>query len=759
MNWRADYPVLIADSQAMGSIGVIRSLGRAGYPVHACSQKADALGLRSNYASRRTVCPRYDSKDFVSWLREYVREHDIRAIVPSEGMLLALRSSFDEFSGLFPLSRCADTVYAGMSKFDLFQSFQKDAELQIGIPPTMLIDDPDRILSLNELTGLGVPLYVKADAVYSKNDFNDSAVQRCDSAAGAHEIIRKFSRRYSRFLVQGHVQGHGVGAFFLIWNGELIAEFMHRRLHEVPHTGGVSSLRESWFHQEIRSDALKKITSLGWQGVAMMEYRWDPKTDRFYLMEMNGRFWGSIHLALYAGVDFPKLLVDAFHGRTQEIENEYRRNLYCRHTVPKEFEYVWSRLKDPRLSWKSKVSSCLEFVALSVNPLVYSDLSFPGDRKLYWAACEHFAADLFGKRSNKMNSARIKRSFLYGCKLLGLFGLARRMTSQGLRILCYHGFASGDACEFRPKLFINLDTFRTRLEFLRKQGYPVVTLKEALAALEQRKTKGSLTVITIDDGFFSVQRAWQKLRNYGFPATLYVTSYYCSKRLPIFRLVVQYLFWKTDRKSLSPSEYLPFPNTCPLSTAREKEQAAWKVIDFGEQRSSESERWTIISELSENLGIDSGQLVESRELSLLNPQEISKLANEGLDIQLHSHRHRELTDGSLVENEINDNRTVLEPLVGGPLRHFCYPSGIWSRSLWPMLTKLQIESATTCEAGLNFPDTPRLALHRFLDGENISQIEFEAEMAGFVELLRRARSALKNGWFGTDWGASRNATK
>jgi predicted ATP-grasp superfamily ATP-dependent carboligase len=394
MNWRGEYPALVPESQAMGSIGVIRSLGRAGYPVHACSERADALGFRSNYTTAQTVCPGYDSKDFVPWLRKYICEHNIRAIVASEGMLLALRSYYDEFSRLFPLSRCADTVYAGMSKFDLFRSLQENSGLQLRTPPTMLIDDPARIPPLNELTRLGLPLYVKADAVYARNCNSDSAVQRCDSAVAAQETVRKFSTEYSRLLVQGYVPGQGVGAFFLIWNGKLIAEFMHRRVHEVPHTGGVSSLRESWFHPAVRSDALKKMKSLNWEGVAMMEYRWHSETDSFYLMEMNGRFWGSIHLALYAGVDFPRLLLDAFHGKVQQLEDHYPRNLYCRYTVPKEFEYVWSRLKGRDLSWAAKVSSCIEFLKLGFNPLVYSDLWFPGDRKLYWEACKRFLRDL-----------------------------------------------------------------------------------------------------------------------------------------------------------------------------------------------------------------------------------------------------------------------------------------------------------------------------------------------------------------------------
>jgi len=64
-------------------------------------------------------------------------------------------------------------------------------------------------------------------------------------------------------------------------------------------------------------DALAKIKAMKWQGVGMMEYRWDPTTDQFYFLEMNGRFWGSLHLALFAGVDFPALLLDAFHAHRQ----------------------------------------------------------------------------------------------------------------------------------------------------------------------------------------------------------------------------------------------------------------------------------------------------------------------------------------------------------------------------------------------------------------------------------------------------------
>src|SRR4029450_2988279 len=95
--------------------------------------------------------------------------------------------------------------------------------------------------------------------------------------------------------------------------------------HQSPHRGGFGSLRTSWHHGEMAREAGEKLRARGeklaamdWQGAAMVEYRWDPTTDRFWCIELNARFRGSLHHALYAGVDFPRLLVDGFLGRPPE---------------------------------------------------------------------------------------------------------------------------------------------------------------------------------------------------------------------------------------------------------------------------------------------------------------------------------------------------------------------------------------------------------------------------------------------------------
>ena len=48
----------------------------------------------------------------------------------------------------------------------------------------------------------------------------------------------------------------------------------------------------------------KLLRAIGWEGQAMVEYRHDPDNDRYWLMEVNGRFWGSQPLAWHCGAHF-----------------------------------------------------------------------------------------------------------------------------------------------------------------------------------------------------------------------------------------------------------------------------------------------------------------------------------------------------------------------------------------------------------------------------------------------------------------------
>ncbi len=144
--------------------------------------------------------------------------------------------------------------------------------------------------------------------------------------------------------------------------------------------------------------------------------------------------------------------------------------------------------------------------------------------------------------------------------------------------------------------------------------------------------------------------------------------------------------------------------------------------------------------LAERLDVDYDRVVRERVFNLVTLEEIQEMAAAG--VQVHTHHHQFPNDEAVARRQLADNRALLEPLTGRRLEHFCYPSGYWSARHWPWLSSAGFKTATTCEPGFNYPETPPLALRRFLDGEHISDLEFEAEMCGYKEILRRGRAGL-----------------
>lgn len=342
--------------------------------------------------------------------------------------------------------------------------------------------------------------------------------------------------------------------------------------------------------------------------------------------------------------------------------------------------------------------------------------------------------------------ARLKRtlkiSVLYTCRALGLFALSRRLSGGQLQILCYHGFEIDDESRFRPRMFMSDGVFRRRLRILERRGFSVLPLGEALERLYARTLPRSAVSITIDDGFHSVFKiALPALESFRYPATLYVTTYYVEKGTPIFRLVVQYLFWKSelDEVDLSELSWLGM-STVKLGSDEERLRAVRLFMRHGEECCTEPERQDLLDELARRLQVDIRRVRESRAFSLIDQEEMAALERSGVDIQLHTHRHTFPSDDPLrARQEVLENREILMAMTGHAVDHFCYPSGEWSPRQGPWLEAIGIKSATTCDIGQNDASTSPLELRRYVDGEDIADIEFEAEVSGFGAWLRRLK--------------------
>ena len=332
-------------------------------------------------------------------------------------------------------------------------------------------------------------------------------------------------------------------------------------------------------------------------------------------------------------------------------------------------------------------------------------------------------------------------------KSFGLFRFSRWLTRGGLRILCYHGIWLGQG-HYGNFLFMTPDKFAARMAFLARSAYPVLSLDEAVARLKAGNLPPSATVITIDDGWHGTYlQMLPALEAHKLPATVYVTTYFAERQYPVFDLVVRYLLDRGEGQQLDLSALgIADGGTVRLDTAGARADAGEKIMAHGTEHLDAEGRHAFGARLATSLNLDYDALVREKVFHLMSAEELADAVGRGLDVQLHTHRHRTpLDDPEALAREIADNRARLEPIAGRRLHHFCYPSGVYDRRIWPQLEALEIESATTIELGLNFRGAEPLALKRLLDGQEVELIEFEAELCGFVELTRLLRRPFRRG--------------
>lgn len=321
----------------------------------------------------------------------------------------------------------------------------------------------------------------------------------------------------------------------------------------------------------------------------------------------------------------------------------------------------------------------------------------------------------------------------------GLFRVSRWLLRKQLLILCYHGFEIEDESNFMPGVFMRGSTFQRRMTLLSEQGFAVLSLEKALHHLKQGSLPPNSVVITIDDGFSSVMKIGVPiLQALSMPATLYVTTYYAQKGVPIFRLAVQYMFWKTKNDVLSIEDGgLGVSGVFDISNPEIRREVCWKVVRYGESLSSEEQRQGICELIGRHLNVDYDSIRSSRMFDLMGKDELQAVIDKDIDIQLHTHRHRMPPPSSSAwARELRENKQILESWLNKKCTHFCYPSGEWDHEHLPLLSSFGIQSAATCDKGLNRRDTAELLLYRVLDSETLSDIAFEAEVNGFSELLR-----------------------
>lgn len=197
-------------------------------------------------------------------------------------------------------------------------SYDYAKSLGVSVPQRYEYDDPRELEGI--LGGKG-PVVIK---LLTGN--SSKGVYYSDCSTNTRKIVEDLISRYelppNRYpQIEQKVIGEGWGCSVLYWDGEPIADFTHRRLREKISTGGTSTLREKAENEIIHEAAHRIFSNIGWHGLAMCEFKVCPKTGKTWFIEVNPRLWGSLSLAINAGVEFPQIaLLCAIKGPKKASE-------------------------------------------------------------------------------------------------------------------------------------------------------------------------------------------------------------------------------------------------------------------------------------------------------------------------------------------------------------------------------------------------------------------------------------------------------
>lgn len=341
----------------------------------------------------------------------------------------------------------------------------------------------------------------------------------------------------------------------------------------------------------------------------------------------------------------------------------------------------------------------------------------------------------------------LRRMVLRAAKLAGTYSLAShsRWRQERLLILAYHGIAQSDEHLWNPSLYISGECFRQRMETLKRSGCHVLSLSEALGRLYEGSLPELSVVLTFDDGAYDFySRAYPIIESYGFPVTVYLTTYYSQFNKPVFPVICSYLLWQARHARLPLKALTGEDFIADLATEHARAEAVRRLSEYSCRHHLSAEaKDGLARQLSAQLGIDYERIIGERILHIMSPCEVRELAARGVDFQLHTHRHRTPADRNLFIKEIKANRESIHRMTGQSPDHFCYPDGEFKPQFVGWLKEAGIRSATTCYPRLATPKTNVFALPRLIDTSKVSAVTFEGWICGVSSLLARRQESVQ----------------
>lgn len=320
-------PVLVLGVESRIAVTIARSLHRHDIPVDIGAISPEESAVPSRVIRQFWRLPRASVKpaELLPVLRAEIAARGYDMLVPcTDAALAACMRHYQELSALLHVA-CPPPEITGrvLNKLNVLETARRCG---IKVPETFCFSTPAELEAAMGV--LRFPLIAKPKEKPQADAFK---MLRLDTPEELRGVLRENPQFAARNLIQEYCPGAGIGVEALMHKGRAVALFQHRRLKELPATGGVSVLAiADELDAGLAAQSVRLLQELHWEGVAMVEFRHDRETGTATLMEVNGRYWGSLPLAVFAGADFPYWHWQVVHAEAPDVSLPYRQGLCAR---------------------------------------------------------------------------------------------------------------------------------------------------------------------------------------------------------------------------------------------------------------------------------------------------------------------------------------------------------------------------------------------------------------------------------------------
>lgn len=320
-------PILLVDDGYYGSLAAVRALRAAGYTPWLAVTEPGSYAARSRAAAGTVSVPDpgFDGEGFVRKLASAAAQLSVAAVLPSgESHFLALAGRDADFAGIAFGAPSRESVDRATDK-DLLPELAAAAGLQT--PPTTRAVRGDR----QTVGTFGFPAIVKPLRSRIRNP--DGTVSACSaryvsSERAAEEVLETFPD--GNGLIQPYISGKLTSVSGVSWEGDLVCALHQVSARIWPVPTGVSAYAEAVPPDtELEQGVGRLLQAIGWSGLFQAQFIRGPRGEH-YLIDLNPRVYGSLALAVAAGLNLPGIWVDLLLGRQPNV-GRYRVGTRFRH--------------------------------------------------------------------------------------------------------------------------------------------------------------------------------------------------------------------------------------------------------------------------------------------------------------------------------------------------------------------------------------------------------------------------------------------